>query len=109
MEHAVLAKPTSIFADRVHGFECDNSSTLLTILKKSAYTHAHIPVSPEFAGALEDQMSTLRSHIVAKAAIERPFTRSSDCARMSVTKQGLNYPTQSGTAGLAARAQQADG
>ena len=38
-------------------------------------------------------MLRLRSHIVAKAAIERPFTRSSDWSCMSVTKQGPNYLT----------------
>jgi hypothetical protein len=36
-------------------------------------------------------MLSLSSHIVTKAAIERPFSRSSDWSRMSVTKQGPNY------------------
>jgi len=40
-------------------------------------------------------MLSLRSHIVAIAAIERPFTRSSDWSCMRVTKQGPNY--RSGT------------
>jgi hypothetical protein len=36
-------------------------------------------------------MLSLRSHIVAIAAIERPFTGSSDWSCMRATKQGPNY------------------
>jgi hypothetical protein len=39
-------------------------------------------------------MLSLRSHIVAKAALERPFIWSSDRSCMSATKQGPNYLTQ---------------
>jgi hypothetical protein len=52
-------------------------------------------------------MSSLRSHIVAKAAAALPFIRSCDWSRMSVTKQGPGYLTRSenlGTIGIAARA-----
>jgi hypothetical protein len=51
-------------------------------------------------------MSSLRSHIVAKAAAALPFIRSCDWLRMSVTKQGPSYltPENLGTAGMAARA-----
>jgi len=43
-------------------------------------------------------MLSLRSHI-AKAAIERPFTRSSDWSCICVAKLGPNYLTQPSTAG----------
>jgi hypothetical protein len=52
-------------------------------------------------------MSSLRSHIVAKAAAALPFIRPCDWSRMSVTKQGPGYLTRSenlGTTGIAARA-----
>jgi hypothetical protein len=52
-------------------------------------------------------MSSLRSHIVAKAAAALPFIRPCDWSRMSVTKQGPDYLTRSdnlGTTGIVARA-----
>jgi hypothetical protein len=53
-------------------------------------------------------MSSLRSHIVAKAAAAQPFIRSCDWSSMSVTKQGPSYltlrPENLGTSRIAARA-----
>jgi hypothetical protein len=37
-------------------------------------------------------MSSLRSHIVAKAAAALPFIRSRDWSCTSMTKQGPSYP-----------------
>jgi len=48
-------------------------------------------------------MLSLRSHIVAITAIERPFTRPSDWSCMGVTKLGPNYRPSAGL-GIAARA-----
>jgi len=36
-------------------------------------------------------MLSFRSHLVAIATVERPFTRPSDWSCMSVTKLGPNY------------------
>jgi hypothetical protein len=51
-------------------------------------------------------MSSLRSHIVAKAAAAQPFIRLSDWSRMSVTKHGPSYltPENLGTTRTIARA-----
>jgi hypothetical protein len=51
-------------------------------------------------------MSSLRSHIVAKAAAALSFIRPCDWSRMSVTKQGPSYlaPENLGTTRAIARA-----
>jgi hypothetical protein len=52
-------------------------------------------------------MSSLRSHIVTKAAAALPFIRSCDWSRMSLTEQGPSYPTvlnNLGTTRIALRA-----
>jgi len=64
-------------------------------------------ISAEFFGALRTEtMSSLRSHIVAKAAAALPFIRPCDWSRMSVTKQGPSYlaPENLGTIRAIARA-----
>jgi hypothetical protein len=80
----------------------------LTDLEISAHTIAATNFPPEFAGAQRTEtMSSLRSHIVAKAAAALPFIRPCDWSRMSVTKQGPGYLTRSenlGSTGIAARA-----
>jgi hypothetical protein len=80
----------------------------LTDSKISAHRISGTNFSLEFAGAQRTEtMSSLRSHIVAKAAAALPFIRSCDWARMSVTKQGPGYLTRSenlGTTGIATRA-----
>jgi hypothetical protein len=63
----------------------------------------------ELFGALRTEaMSSLRSHIVAKAASAQPFIRPCDWSRMSVTKQGPSdltlRPENLGTSRIAARA-----
>jgi hypothetical protein len=80
----------------------------LTNSQISAHTIAAANFPPEFAGAQRTEtMSSLRSHIVAKAAAALPFIRPCDWSRMSVTKQGPGYLTRSenlGTTGITARA-----
>jgi hypothetical protein len=80
----------------------------LTDSQISAHSNSATNFTPEFAGAQRTEaMSSLRSHIVAKAAAALPFIRSCDWPRMSVAKQGPGYLTRSeslGTTGIAARA-----
>jgi hypothetical protein len=82
--------------------------TPLTVLHFSVHTIAATNFPPEFAGAQRTEtMSSLRSHIVAKAAAALPLIRPCDWSRLSVTKQGPDYLMRSenlGTTGIAARA-----
>jgi hypothetical protein len=87
---------------RIRGFR----KMRLTDSQISAHTN-FCKSADRCVGALEDRKSmlSLRSHIVAKAAIERLFIRSNDWSCMSATKQGPNYlrPCTAGR-GIPARA-----